>query len=76
MIRRQTYKHTIYRLYSSFCSIHYITLHYTTLPPTQALDYELKRAEVRETERVAREVELQTELEAAKQDMGTYAQVC
>ena len=40
------------------------------------MDFELKRAEVREAERVARETELQTELEAAKQDMGTYPQVC
>jgi len=36
----------------------------------------LKRAEVRDAERVDREAELQTELEAAKQDMGTYPQVC
>ncbi len=39
------------------------------------MDFELKRAEVREAERVARETELQTELEAAKQDIGTYPQV-
>lgn len=65
------------------------TLHYSTFyifyhsPPShihtllliQALDFELKRAEVRDAERVEREAELQTELEAAKQDMGTYPQV-
>jgi hypothetical protein len=38
----------------------------------QALDFEIKRAEAREQERLDREVELNAELEAAKADMGTY----